>query len=207
MIARNRAVYDVLVLLLCYPEKRTSDLEGVISVHVDEDDEDSDSTSELQESYNVGNGRGSLPDLLRSASKTHHAAAPTAHHPLDHRGNHVPLRSSLNPSNQDTDREASDLLCMLLCDMLYKYSYNEKYITLIRVWLSSFSHSGTPERPADPLHHDVSQGFAKSLHLQAPRSSLSMSLPHSKSCTSSLSPKSPWRPTTTFALDSWSTTT
>ena len=77
MIARNRAVYDVLVLLLCYPEKRTSDLEGVISVHVDEDDEASDASSELQESYNVRNGRESLPDLLRSASKTHHAAAPT----------------------------------------------------------------------------------------------------------------------------------
>ena len=113
MIARNRAVYDVLVLLLCYPEKRTSDLEGVISVHVDEDDEASDAGSELQESYNI-----SFAVLRRHIT--------------------LLLRLHIIPSiivvitNQDTDREASDLLCMLLCDMLYKYSYNEKYITLIR---------------------------------------------------------------------------
>lgn len=112
MIARNRAVYDVLVLLLCYPEKRTSDLEGVISVHVDEDDEASDASSELQESYNVRNGRESLPDLLRSASKTHHAAAPPAHHPVDHRGHHVPHRSSSNQATRTrTGKRATCCAC------------------------------------------------------------------------------------------------
>ena len=200
-------MYDVLVLLLCYPEKRTSDLEGVISVHVDEDADESSDSSELKESYNVRNARGSRADLLRGAPKTHRLAAPTAHHPIDRRGHHVPQRPSLTPSNQDTDRETSDLLCMLLCDMLYKYSYNEKYITLIRVRLSSSSHPGTPERPADPLHHDVSQDFAKPLHLQAPRRRLAMLLRHSNSCISSRSLKSPWHLTTTSALDSWLTTT
>ena len=28
-----------------------------------------------------------------------------------------------------------DLLCNLLMDTLYKYSYNEKYLHLIRVWM------------------------------------------------------------------------
>lgn len=43
---------------------------------------------------------------------------------------------TLTTRSKETDPETSDLLCMLLSDVLHKYSYNEKYITLIRVRLS-----------------------------------------------------------------------
>ena len=46
----NRAVYDILVLLLSYPEKREN-LE-VEKLHVDEDEED-DKTTDVTDCYNV----------------------------------------------------------------------------------------------------------------------------------------------------------
>lgn len=36
-------------------------------------------------------------------------------------------------SDSSTDAETSDLLCVLLTDLLYKYSYNDKYTALIAV--------------------------------------------------------------------------
>ena len=38
-------------------------------------------------------------------------------------------------SDSATDAETSDLLCVLLADLLYKYSYNDKYAALIAVQL------------------------------------------------------------------------
>lgn len=38
-------------------------------------------------------------------------------------------------SDSATDAETSDLLCVLLADLLYKYSYNDKYAALIAVRL------------------------------------------------------------------------
>ena len=44
-------------------------------------------------------------------------------------------------SDGDTTQETSDLLCMLLTDVLYKYSYNEKYNKLIQVGMCDAAHS------------------------------------------------------------------
>ena len=41
----------------------------------------------------------------------------------------------MKDSDDETDSEVRDLLCNLLIDTLYKYSYNEKYLHLIRVSL------------------------------------------------------------------------
>lgn len=55
MVAHNRAIYDILVLLLSYPEKRASLLDNVIHMNVDEDSSSTTpSDSEFKESYNVG---------------------------------------------------------------------------------------------------------------------------------------------------------
>lgn len=57
MVAHNRAIYDILVLLLSYPEKRASLLDNVIQMNVDEDSSSATpSDSEFKESYNVGYG-------------------------------------------------------------------------------------------------------------------------------------------------------
>lgn len=57
MVAHNRAIYDILVLLLSYPEKRASLLDNVIHMNVDEDSSSATtSDSEFKESYNVGYG-------------------------------------------------------------------------------------------------------------------------------------------------------
>lgn len=50
-VKSNRAVYDILVLLLSYPEKREN-LE-IEKLHVDEDDEDN-KTTDVTDCYNVG---------------------------------------------------------------------------------------------------------------------------------------------------------
>lgn len=41
----------------------------------------------------------------------------------------------MTTSDSATDAETSDLLCVLLADLLYKYSYNDKYAALIAVRL------------------------------------------------------------------------
>lgn len=57
MVAHNRAIYDILVLLLSYPEKRASLLDSVIQMNVDEDSSSATpSDSEFKESYNVEYG-------------------------------------------------------------------------------------------------------------------------------------------------------
>lgn len=43
-------------------------------------------------------------------------------------------------SDGGTTQETSDLLCMLLTDVLYKYSYNEKYNKLIQVGMCGAAH-------------------------------------------------------------------
>lgn len=43
-------------------------------------------------------------------------------------------------SDGGTTQETSDLLCMLLTDVLYKYSYNEKYNKLIQVGMCDAAH-------------------------------------------------------------------
>ena len=45
----------------------------------------------------------------------------------------VRIEREWNDSDDETDNEVRDLLCNLLMDTLYKYSYNEKYLHLIRV--------------------------------------------------------------------------
>ena len=45
----------------------------------------------------------------------------------------------MKDSDDETDSEVRDLLCNLLIDTLYKYSYNEKYLHLIRVSLQNDS--------------------------------------------------------------------
>lgn len=75
--------------------------------------------------------------------------------------------------SKDTDPEASDLLCMLLSEVLYKYSYNEKYIALVRVCIAlPASFPGAPKRPAHPLRHDAFENAAERVRLPAARSPL-----------------------------------
>ena len=80
MVAHNRAIYDILVLLLSYPEKRASLLDNVIQMNVDEDSSSTTpSDSEFKESYNVGYGSKCwVVDFAFCASQTHRVVVPSA---------------------------------------------------------------------------------------------------------------------------------
>ena len=53
-ISHNRAIYDILYLLLSYPEKRDHLVEEQEKHHIDEDDdEDEDNSKQIDGYYNV----------------------------------------------------------------------------------------------------------------------------------------------------------
>lgn len=96
-VSRNRAIYDVLVLLLSYPEKRASSLDNVVPMNVDEDSSsEQPSDSELEESYNVRCRAACRLDFPGGASQTHRAAAPFAFDSVDDRRDFVALRGTLH---------------------------------------------------------------------------------------------------------------
>lgn len=90
MVAQNRAIYDILVLLLSYPEKRASLLDNVIQMNVDEESSaTTPSDSEFKESYNVPCDSECRVDFAFGASQTHRVAAPFASNPVDNHRDHV----------------------------------------------------------------------------------------------------------------------
>lgn len=95
MVAQNRAIYDILVLLLSYPEKRASLLDNVIQMNVDEESSaTTPSDSEFKESYNVPCGSECRVDFAFGASQTHRVAVPFASNPVDNHRDHVEKRTN-----------------------------------------------------------------------------------------------------------------
>ena len=96
MVAHNRAIYDILVLLLSYPEKRASLLDNVIQMNVDEDSSSTTpSDSEFKESYNVGYGSKCwVVDFAFGASQTHRVVEPSAFNPFNDHRDYVEKRSN-----------------------------------------------------------------------------------------------------------------
>ena len=96
MVSQNRAIYDILVLLLSYPEKRASLLDNVIQMNVDEESSSSTpSDSEFKESYNVCCNVECSVDFAFGASTTHRFAASFASNSIDDCryfvANHTPI--------------------------------------------------------------------------------------------------------------------
>ena len=108
-LTTNRAIYDILVLLLTYPEKRSHLESETLRVDETETPPDPDST----DCFNVS------PSILLT-----HAKRLAQHHILSQ------LLSLAN--DPSTATESRDLLCCLLCDTLTKYCYNPKYLSCLR---------------------------------------------------------------------------